>query len=60
LNPERSILLPTSFGKEFYDGDWIFLTFYSQTGCSLTMNVVFKDEERADVKKKIKEVQDYN
>ena len=24
------------------------------------MNVVFKDEDRADVKKKVKEVQDYN
>lgn len=47
-------------GREFYEGDWVYLCLYSQTGCLVQLNVLFKDEEVGNVKKKVKEVVDLN
>lgn len=60
LNPEKIIQLATPPGRETYEGEWVYLTLYSQTGCSITLNVLFKDEEKGDVRRKVKEKSEFD
>jgi hypothetical protein len=42
-NPSQSISLSFPVGRDLYDTDWVYLSFYSETGCSMMLNVMFKD-----------------
>jgi hypothetical protein len=53
-------LLSTPLGREYYDGDWVYFCLNSLTGCTVHMNVLFKDEVVNDVKKKVEKIIDLN
>ena len=44
-NVKAVSLLPPS-GYEEYQSDWVYLSLYSVTGCSIQISVQFKDEDR--------------
>jgi hypothetical protein len=32
-NPQRSVGLPFPINRDHYEGDWVYMSFYSETGC---------------------------
>ena len=51
LNPLYSVGLTTPSGRDMYDADWVYLTMYSETGCLLNLNVVFKDDQNYNLRR---------
>lgn len=57
-NPQRSFPLSASQGRETYDYDWLYLSMFSISGCTFMANILFKDEERNVVKRRLKTTND--
>ena len=53
MNPVKSIPLPYVQGRDQYDHEWVYLSFFSESGCSVKVNVVFKDGNNARARRQI-------
>lgn len=42
-NPQRAVVLSTQPGNDYFDGEYVYLSMLSTTGCSLVMTLLFKD-----------------
>lgn len=51
LNPQYSVGLVTPAGRDVYDSEWVYLTMCSETGCLVTLNVVFKDDQNYNLRR---------
>lgn len=44
INPERRVILQTPQGRDSFDNEWVYLSFFSLSGCQLILSVSFKDD----------------
>jgi hypothetical protein len=45
INPVKSVPLPFVHGRDHYEHNWVYLSFFSESGCSVKVSVVFKDDK---------------
>ena len=45
LNPVKSVALSFNPGRDRYEHEWIYVSFYSDSGCTIFCNIVWRDEK---------------